>query len=264
MLGVTASNLLLLGPLPPLDVLAMVVCVAAGSYGIDRIVDRARAGKTRRAWVASAGAAVCLALGFGMALPRAGLLLASVTWLFPLAVAAYCMPWLGVVPALRRRGIRRVKDVPYTKNLYTAGCLALCVTWAAALSGASGLALGAVFSITLLGVIVNVVACDLGDVEDDRRDGVPTFAVRFGRAATARGLRWAIRAWVGLLVLGAAIGLFAAPTALLVALAASSRHAIVARLDRDEVEPLYADVVPDLAELVPAGLALFGHFAFGA
>jgi 4-hydroxybenzoate polyprenyltransferase len=261
---VAATALLSAGAQLHPAILPMVLAVTYASYAVDRLFDRwvdsgadpLRAPLARAALLAFVAAA-SLAYWLG------GPAIAAATLFFPLSVAAYCVPWLDRVPALARRGIRRVKDIPYTKNVYTAFCVALAALWAGIATGLRGaLALGAVALCAFLQDLVNTAACDLGDVEADRANGVPTLAVLFGKAPMARALTTLSHVWAALLVLGALSGVLTR-SALFAALGTLLVRAYLARLARDDSSAQFADTVPDLTDAFIGFLALLGALVGG-
>ncbi len=263
-LGVVSTALLaqcVVGAKPSLAALAAVVAIAYASYSVDRIVDRVRAGRSPGAsLLGSAFASFCFASGTAYVLSGAAAALCALV--FPLSVAAYCLPWLGFSGALERRGIRRVKDIPFTKNAYTSLCVTGCAVWATWASGThDARSLLAVAFAAFTPVLVNTAACDIGDVEDDVRDGVPTFAVRFGRRATAYGLRVLNCSWALWLTLGAVFGLYA-PCAIAAAAGAILVDSHLRVLSRP-APAIVADLAPDFANFGIAMLALIAHSVFG-
>lgn len=251
--GIVTTGLVCAGIPPRPSVLVMVLCLTYASYGIDRLVDEAEAGRATRPWlVGSASLAFAAALAFATWL--AGPATAALAGVFPLAVAAYCVPWLG--PWLGHRGIRRVKDLPWTKNLYTAACVALAGLWAGQVSGAAPSQLGAVALLVLVQEFVNTAASDLADLEDDRRRGVPTLVLRWGRGPTLDRLAWIAGVWALALGLGASSGwlveaaAFTAGGGLIVQ---AYLHAL-----RGPCSPAFAKLAPDLCDLGIGLLALLG------
>lgn len=262
--GLTLTALLLIGARVHADVVAMVLCVSFASYAIDRVVDRTReAGHFRgqTALIASSLGMFCASVV--IALLRAGPWLAACAAVFPITVLGYCVPWLWRFAALERRGIRRIKDIPYAKNLYTAFCIALSAVWAGAISGAvdvTRLILAA--AVVFMMMLINTAACDLGDVEDDIRNGVPTLGVKFGREKTARMLLALAYAWAALLVGLTAAGAFP-PCAIVGAATVLPTDAYLRRLTRGGDVKLFADVVPDLAVAFTGVVMLVAHLAAG-
>jgi 4-hydroxybenzoate polyprenyltransferase len=262
--ALTLIGLLLAGVAPRVATVSMVLLVAFASYGIDRFVDRA----AERGHVRGQGGLVLTSTGLfaiavAIAWSLAGPALAAVALAFPLSVVAYCVPWLDGVGWLGQRGIRRVKDIPYTKNLYTTVCVTASMVWAGAVSGApmSG-RVAAAAAVVFLMELVNVVACDLGDLDSDLRDGVPTFPVLFGRERTARVLTVGAWVWAVALVVGFAAGVF--PTsALWGAASVIATHAYLQRLARGGDVALFADVVPDLAVVLTGAMMLGGKVLGG-
>ncbi|MBN9167708.1 MAG: hypothetical protein J0I07_42655 [Myxococcales bacterium] len=265
-IGITAqvtTSLVLVRAELSIAVLAMVLCVAVGSYAIDHLVDEGKAAGARR-WARGSGmAALLLVTAALVAYALRGAVAAAITIVFPLSVAAYCMPWLGVIPALRRRGIARVKDIPYAKNAYTALCVAGAAVWAATTVGvhdarvlvAQGLAMS-------LSAFVNTAACDLGDVDADRRDGVPTLAVRHGRHHASRILLVIAVCWSVVVAVGTWGGLFA-PAGWLIAPCVVVVAATLARLGRGANVTLLADVLPDGTDAFVAFVALIARHVLG-
>lgn len=240
-----------------LSVIVMVLAVTYASYAIDRIVDRTSEPGVKKSNLNLAlSALVLLAISSALAFVNRGPLAAACALFFPLSVAAYCLPWLSVVPSLRARGIRRVKDIPYTKNVYTAGCIAMAGVWAAHVSGIVGVSQLAAVAILMFVVdFINTAACDLGDVEADARNGVPTFAVLFGRVKMARALRIVAYVYYASMAVCALSGLLS-PIALLLALAVLPTDAYLRVLSRDATPGIVADLAPDLTEAAIGLLAL--------
>ncbi len=247
--GIITTGLVCAGISPRPSVLVMVLCLTYASYAIDRLVDEGDAGRPTRAWLVCS-ASLAFAASFAVATWLAGPATAALAGMFPLAVAAYCVPWLG------RRGIRRVKDIPWTKNLYTAACVALAGLWAAQVSGAAPGQLGCVALILLVQEFVNTAASDLADLDDDRRRGVPTLVLRWGRGPTLDRLAWIAGGLALALGLGASLGwlvgaaAFAAGGGLLV-----QAYLLVLR---GPCSYGFAKLAPDLSDLCIGLLALLG------
>ena len=266
-IGITAqvtTSLVLVRAELSVAVLAMVLCVAVGSYAIDHMVDEDETAGARR-WASGSGIAALLLLVTAalIAYARGGAGAAAITIVFPLSVAAYCMPWLGVIPALRRRGIARVKDIPYAKNAYTALCVAGAAVWAATTVGVhDARVLGAQGLAMSLSAFVNTAACDLGDVDADRRDGVPTLAVRHGRCRASRILLVIAVCWAVVGAAGTWGGLFA-PAGWLIASCVVVVTAVLARLGSGANVTLLADVLPDGVDALVAFVALLARHVLG-
>ena len=258
--ALTAIGLLLAGVAPRVEIVSMVLFVSFASYGIDRFVDRAaERGHVRGQGALAASSLALFVLSVGIAWRVAGPWLAACALAFPLSVVAYCVPWLRGVGWLRQRGIRRVKDIPYTKNLYTTVCVTASMVWAAAISGVPWTTrLVPSAFIVLLIEFTNTAACDLADVEADTRHGVPTFAVLFGRRRMARALTVLAWVWALALAIGFATGVFP-PAALWGAASVVATHAYLGRLARGGDVALFGDVVPDLAVVLTAAVMLVGR-----
>ena len=255
--GATATALICARVPVKLSAILMVLAVTYASYAIDRIVDRLSEPGVKKPSLNLALCAVPLfGVSFALGFMNGGLPIAACAFFFPLSVVAYCVPWLSVVPSLRERGIRRVKDIPYTKNVYTAGCITLGGLWAALASGVTSATQLAVVAVVMFVVdFINTAACDLGDVEADQRNGVPTFAVLFGRANMALALRGLAYAYYGTMAVCAVAGLLH-PIALLLALGVLPTDAYLRALSKDSAPGIIADLAPDLTDGLMGLLAL--------
>lgn len=249
--AITASILMRAPARPALALVAFAATLL--SYWIDRRVDRARDGHAlRSATLAGVRGVMAVFLGlFALAValaviqvgPAAGVVLLGI----PLAVVLYAVPWLDrLAPPLRRRGIRRVKDIPLAKAFYVAACWLVLVPLAALFTGRA-LDWGLVpVALAMFGFLfVNVVACDLRDIAADRAAGVVTFPVLLGPARTVRALRWFNALWV--VALGVALVAGVLPCA---AVALALQAAIVDRCLVRVAEPgadltFYGDVCFD-------------------
>lgn len=162
--------------------LAVATCLFGyGSYAIDRIPEASPAARGARTMLAAAALIgsllVTAAAGGTTAL---GLLL-----VFPLSVALYGTPLLGqLLPGL---GIRRVKDIPYFKGIYTALVWGLLGVYAASFGGAPQ-ASACVFAFVFLTLhlLVNTLYCDAKDLARDRAEGVRTIVAALGLPRTLR------------------------------------------------------------------------------
>jgi 4-hydroxybenzoate polyprenyltransferase len=262
--GQVVTSLLLTGAQPSAAALGMVLCVALSSYAIDHMVDESRSGERARVLVAHAALAVALfASAVFLAHALAGALVAVLACLFPLSVAAYCLPWLRCVPALRRRGYLRIKDIPYAKNAHTALCVTAAALWAGSALGPKAPHVIVVQALAmLLSAFVNTAACDLGDLEEDRAEGVRTLAVIYGRERAAAFLSFASVAWVAVVMLGTLFGVFTAVG--FVALAGGL--AVVGYLRHfsgDSDIRVLAHVVPDAVDATVALVACLTAHALG-
>jgi 4-hydroxybenzoate polyprenyltransferase len=151
------------------------------SYAIDRVWDPV--GSTVRR-----GTTGCLILGLLAAgwvveawLGRPAI--AALSTFFPLAVIVYTLP---VVPWK----YRRIKDIPFAKNIYTAVCWgALAILAAVASRGVPlGRAAG-MFLVISSKVLFGAIASDLKDIATDRMRGIRTFANTWGPVRTFAVLR---------------------------------------------------------------------------
>lgn len=193
--------------------------VTMPSYTMDRLVDLGRDGNLTRAGslhrvrglrlLSGLIFLTGLALGFTSAQPLVG----WVALLFPLSVALYTAPWIAwLIPALGRRGIRRIKDIPYAKAVYVPACLSGLVVIAALLappSTAMREVLAALF--IFITTFVGGIACDLRDIPEDARNGVHTVPVRFGAARALRFIQGVNLATVAIPLLGVATGVLLPP-----------------------------------------------------
>jgi 4-hydroxybenzoate polyprenyltransferase len=179
-------------PTPPW-LLVSVFALVLPSYGIDRLRDasadavahpeRAALYEGRR----EALTALYLAC-FGVALlaaSTAGAWAVAAVMAFPFSVVLYVVPML---PA--RFTMRRLKDIPYGKGVYTALCWGALAPLAARWSGAQVDGRVAALALLAAGSIwITTVVCDLKDLLADRAAGVRTLPVRLGRARTLAVLR---------------------------------------------------------------------------
>lgn len=256
--GVVTSACLLLGGLPPLRLLVMAFCVTTSSYAVDRIADLERDGhlsrtralqKTRGLVHASVALfAAAVALGATSEHPLTGVL----TFVFPLSVALYVIPWMHhVSPRLGRTGLRRIKDIPLAKSFYVPLCWALLVPWAAPFFRSAGYREALLAMVVLLpSLFVTAAACDLRDEHADRVAGIVTFPVLLGPERTIAMLRTiqgaAMAIFVGLFVLGLVPGVVA-----LLALGGMPAVWCLERLTRPGADvALFSDVVFDLLWVV--------------
>lgn len=208
--AITAS--LLMGEAPRASLAIVAFAATLSSYGIDRLVDRARDEHALRSAVMGRGPglpAICFglfAVAVALAAFAAGPAAAAILVGMPLTVALYVAPWLDrIAPGLGRRGIRRIKDIPLIKAFYVTGCWLLFVPLAALFADHP---LDLRLLPTVAGIIgfvfVDAVACDLRDIAADRAARVLTFPVLLGPARTVRMLRrinaiWALAVVVGCL-----------------------------------------------------------------
>jgi 4-hydroxybenzoate polyprenyltransferase len=252
--GVITSASLLLGGLPPLRLLAMAFCVTTSSYAVDRIADLERDAHLSRAQglqrmrgliPASVGLfAAGVALGATSQHPRSAVL----TFVFPLSVALYVLPWMHhLSPRLARGGMRRIKDIPLAKSFYVPLCWALLVPWAAPFFPSAGYrdALLAM-SCLLPSLFITAAACDLRDEDADRAAGTLTFPVLLGRRRTISLLCAIQGASTVFIVALSLLGLVPGVAALL-ALGGLPTWLSLGRLTRPEADLVFfADVVFDL------------------
>jgi hypothetical protein len=154
----------------PVLVLGFTSTVVA--YAIDRLAGKARASTHRR------GLAVALALlllaGWSVQARFGDPRVLAFAIFIPLAVVAYALP---VLPGR----YRRVKDVPYAKNIYTAVGWALLAVLAAVAAPGAGVAATLGMVVFIGGkVLLAAIAADLKDIAADRAQGVRTFATEWG------------------------------------------------------------------------------------
>lgn len=173
--------------------------VVYASYLIDatseRVGDDVVAASSRTCFVARYRPAlrmlgtIALFAGVALSIARHGSLPALGWLVFPVAVAAYCLPWVGHLGG-QRFGIRRIKDIPFAKTLYTALFWGLLGALAVVLCGASScvVTLAGGFSLLFYRAVLNTAFSDLKDIQRDRREGVRTFATAWGRRKLLRVL----------------------------------------------------------------------------
>lgn len=211
-IAITASILMEATPRPMVALVAFAATLS--SYWIDRWVDRARDGHALRSatlgrmrGVQAIGLAL-FALAVALAVAEAGPAAGAVLLGMPLAVVLYVVPWIDrLAPSLRRRGIRRLKDLPLVKAFYVAGCWLALVPLTALFAGRALDSSLVPVAVGMFGFLfVNVVACDLRDLAADRAAGVVTFPVLLGPARTVRALRWFNALWVVVLGVGLLAG----------------------------------------------------------
>jgi 4-hydroxybenzoate polyprenyltransferase len=259
--------------MPPLSLVLMAFCLTVSSYAIDRVADCDGADRItngervqrlqRSRWFRGGAAALfafAVVIGLSSPAPIAGLYI----FLFPLSVALYGLPWLGFVPWLARRGIRRIKDIPYAKNFYTSACLAAMVPFSALLIPAPGAGrIAAAYAYVFVMMIINTVACDIKDVEADRLTGVRTIAGALGLDRTVALLHLINNGSAVLLVV--LIGAGALPrTCVWVSLNAMG-HAICLERMRSrgaDMRPI-SEVGPDVAAASIGFFSALGIFGIG-
>lgn len=255
-LGVTAAGIVAFAALTrglavPASLLLTAFALVLPSYGIDRLMDAGsadlhaypeRAARYRRQRRPLAVAYVAL---FGVALvgaATAGLWAVAAVLAYPLSVVLYVVPF-----APRGFRVRRMKDIPYGKGIYSSLCWAGLVPLAARWVGAP---LGASVALTTLYVFaqtwITCVVCDFKDEAGDRAAAVKTLPARFGRARTLTILRAVSLAALALALVAVQLGAWDARTLAVTIPSALAAHAYLRDLESRHADlRFHADVICD-------------------
>ena len=191
--GIVTAAALLGGHAPSASLLVTSAALVLPSYGIDRLADvaadavaypqraalyRRRAGLLRGVYLGLGALALATAAS-------AGAWAVAYVAAFPASVLLYALP---VLP--RRFRIRRAKDIPLGKGVYSAACWAALVPMAALWTGAPlDAAMLLLVAYVFAQVWLTTVVCDLKDEEGDRRVGIVTVPTLLGRARAVGLLR---------------------------------------------------------------------------
>lgn len=168
----------------PLDgaLLYIGAATSIASYAIDRVWDTEP--RTRRSPAAKVAVLALLVSALVVAAlthhSGAGALALS----FPIAVAAYALPFLP-------GPYRRIKDIPFAKNAYTAACWGGLALLAAADGDAPWGARLAMWAFIAAKVFVAAIAADLKDRDADRARGIRTFVTELGLSRAILLVQWA-------------------------------------------------------------------------
>lgn len=163
----------------PWLVISLVFPVAVFSYALDRFLNP----KTSTQNTPPMGAILLGGIGWFLASLHAlwlGYICAVLhSLIFPISVIAYTYPFF----ALTWNGVefRRIKDFPAVKPIYVVFIwtqVGICAWYFSPHHKILPLAI--MLSWLFLKLLVNVVACDLVDIEDDRAKGVQTWPVLLG------------------------------------------------------------------------------------
>lgn len=163
------------GRVPSLALAAAAWLFVYGSYAIDRISERDPANRAKGTVVA----ALALIASFAITGVAGGPRSLTLLLVFPLSVALYGTPLVALL--VSGSPIRRLKDIPYFKNFYTAFFWGLFGVFAALFSGIDEMGTWLfAFLFCAIHAFVNNTYCDVKDVARDRADGVRTIVGALG------------------------------------------------------------------------------------